>query len=39
MNWLIILLCNCLIVFDIYDGIGIIDVGLMGDKLGLLNVE
>lgn len=35
--WLFIFLWNCFIVLDIYDGIGIVDVGVSGDKSGLLN--
>lgn len=37
--WFLILLCNCFIVLDIYDGIGIVDVGVNGDKLGLFIVD
>ncbi len=39
VNWLSISPRNCITVLDTHDGIGIIDVGPMGDKPGLLNAE
>lgn len=38
-NWLQISPRNCITVLDTHDGIGIIDVGPMGDKAGLLNAD
>jgi sucrose phosphorylase len=38
-NWLKISPKNCITVLDTHDGIGIIDVGPMGGKQGLLNNE
>ena len=37
VKWLKISPRNCITVLDTHDGIGIIDVGAMGDKSGLLN--